>query len=143
MGALKDGTSKTVIYCESREASLNSWLDGSVNWVVGANPNNAGPPTKDANGYLTIAPGGTTALNVGPGSPLATTRYLTRANSPNGYEWSFGPSSEHAGVVIHGFGDGAVRTIVDDVDPTVYIQLITRSDREPNNGAASILSTGA
>src|SRR6185295_7643714 len=62
--SIKDGTSKTLVFCESREQSLNSWLDGSVNWVVGANPNNASAPAPDGNGYLTVPAGGTTALGI-------------------------------------------------------------------------------
>jgi len=130
--SIKDGTSRTLVFCESREESLNSWLDGSVNWVVGANPNNAAAPVTDGKGFLIVPTGGTTALNVGPGNPLATTRYLTKADSPNGYEWAWGPSSQHAGgVVLHGYADAACRGQTDDIDATVYIQLITRAGGEP------------
>jgi len=131
MRAIKDGTSKTIIACETRERALNAWIDGSVNWVVGANPNSL-PPVRDEKGYLTMPKGSGTALNVGPGKPSAATRYLTKSISPNGYEWAWGPSSEHSGgVVMHVYADAAVRGQTDDIDPTVYLWLITPADNEP------------
>jgi len=126
---IKDGTATTLIACESREQAMNAWIDGSVNWVVGANPNSP-PPVVDEKGYLTMPKGSTTALNVG-GSP-GTTLYLTKNNSPSGLEWAWGPSSQHSGgVVMHVYADAAVRGQTDDIDPTVYIRLITPADNEP------------
>jgi len=130
--AITDGTSKTLVVCESLEESLNSWLDGGVNWRAGANPNNPAPPKLDAKKFLVMAKGDTTSLNVGPGSPDPGTRYLTKAKSPNGYEWAWGPSSRHAGgVVMHVYADAGVRPISESIEPTVYIQLITRAGGEP------------
>ena len=71
--------------------------------------------------------GGSTALNVGP-APVATTTYSAalagyRA-TPQMISW--GPSSNHSGgVVMHLGVDGSVHGIIAEVDPTVYIQLIT------------------
>jgi len=129
--AIKDGTSRTLIGCETRERAMNAWIDGSVNWVVGANPNSP-PPVPDKDGHLAMPKGSTTALGVGPGAPAKSTRYLTKSNSPVGMEWAWGPSSEHTGgVVMHVYADAAVRGQSPDIDPTVYIRLITPADNDP------------
>src|SRR5262249_30758280 len=54
--SITDGSSRTIIVCETRERSLNSWMDGSVNWVVAANPNNPTGPIIDRKGFLTLPP---------------------------------------------------------------------------------------
>ena len=130
---ITDGTSSTAIACETRERRLNAWMDGGVNWVVGADPNNTTAPTPDVNGFLILQTrSDRTALNVGPGIPPPTTRYLTQAKSPNGYEWTWGPSSEHTGgVIFHLFADGSVLGLTDDQTPTVYVQYITATGKEP------------
>ena len=39
---------------------------------------------------------------------------------------SWGPSSNHSGgVVVHGGVDGSVHNITPDIDPTLYMRLIT------------------
>ena len=43
----------------------------------------------------------------------------------------FGPSSEHGGLVHHAFADGHAQSINVDVDGTVYLRFITRSDGDP------------
>jgi hypothetical protein len=44
--------------------------------------------------------------------------------------WGYGPSSEHPGVVQHLVADGAVKTISQEIDPTLYMRLITRAGKE-------------
>jgi len=126
-----DGASNTIMACETRERSLNSWIDGSINWVVGGNPNNVSRPTTDSKGLITMPTGGTAALNVGPGKRTPGVRYLTQSGSPNGYEWAWGPSSEHAGgIVMHVYADASVREQSDAIDPTIYLRLITRAGQD-------------
>jgi hypothetical protein len=43
----------------------------------------------------------------------------------------FGPSSDHAGVVHHLFGDNNCRGISTDVDVALYMFLITRNGKDP------------
>jgi prepilin-type N-terminal cleavage/methylation domain-containing protein len=126
-----DGTSKTLVASETKEQVLASWYDGTTAWVVALNPNNTGPqPQKDTSttpptNYW-IANGGTSALNVGP-SPNASVGIT-------GTIWGWGPSSYHSGgVIIHLVGDGSVRSLTEDVDATLYTQLVTRAGREPAN----------
>ncbi len=45
---------------------------------------------------------------------------------------AWGPSSDHSGgVVLHLACDGSVHAITTDVDPSLYVQLVTRAGREP------------
>jgi len=39
ISSLSDGTSKTIVLAESRERGYASWIDGSMAWVVGYDPN--------------------------------------------------------------------------------------------------------
>jgi hypothetical protein len=45
--------------------------------------------------------------------------------------WSWGPSSDHPGVVLHAWADAHVSSIEETVDPVLYIQLVSRAGREP------------
>ncbi|HEY1784438.1 MAG TPA: DUF1559 domain-containing protein, partial [Pirellulales bacterium] len=79
MKSILDGTSRTLIVCETKEPAVNSWYDGTVCWTVGANPNASHPPTRDPSALRStgdknhagrwIVPQGTTnasSLNYGP-----------------------------------------------------------------------------
>jgi len=44
----------------------------------------------------------------------------------------YGPSSNHAGVVIHGLADGSVQSIAEDIDAAAYMFLLSRIGGEPN-----------
>jgi hypothetical protein len=130
---IKDGTSRTIMLAETRENRYAAWFDGTVNYVVAADPNTAHVARDPKNGFWTIT-SGRSSVNVGP-SPDPQVQYRTPANFPNGngQTWSWGPSSYHSGgVVIHVYADGGVRNLTDDVDPTLYLQLFTRDGGESN-----------
>ena len=55
------------------------------------------------------------------------------AVGPQGIPWLHGPSSAHPGVVNHGLADGSVRCVDENIDPTLYMHLITRAGGEPVN----------
>jgi type II secretory pathway pseudopilin PulG len=134
MKAVLDGTSRTLIVCETKEPAVNSWYDGTVCWTVGANPNASSPPTVNASGYWSFPPGTTNAggLDYGPGAdgtPLFAPHGTTPAQTQ---PVSWGPSSDHSGsVVLHLACDAAVHALTADIDPALYLQLITRAGREP------------
>lgn len=44
------------------------------------------------------------------------------------------PSSNHTGTVVMGFADGSVRIVREDIDPSVYLRLMTPNDRKANVG---------
>lgn len=145
MKAITDGTSKTLMLCETIEPAMNCWYDGTTTWTTGINPNavRANPPSKadpspsgaaNPNHFWNEPAGGSTALNVGP-TPTATTAYSAALDgycaSPQVFSW--GPSSNQpGGVVIHLVVNGSVQPIASDIDPTLYMHLITRAGREPD-----------
>jgi prepilin-type processing-associated H-X9-DG protein len=153
LAACTDGTSRTVLIAETRERRFSSWYDGTMNWVTAArhsNPNAGTTAITPANntsavqyagnrlGCWVIGTDGTTAtggtaLNYGPTRATPTAVYLPTAALADpdisgiapGRLW--GPSSEHSGrIVNHGWADGHVSAIRDDVDPNVYLWAATR-----------------
>ncbi|HEY1784439.1 MAG TPA: DUF1559 domain-containing protein [Pirellulales bacterium] len=134
MKSVVDGTSKTLILCETNEPAVSSWYDGTVCWTVGANPSASKQPAVNGNGWWSFPEGTTDAcgLNFGPGAggqPLFAPGGTTPAQLQ---PVSWGPSSYHiGGVVMHLACDGSSHAITSDIDPTLYLQLITRAGREP------------
>ncbi len=141
MNSVLDGTSKTLIVCETKEPAVNSWYDGTVCWTVGANPSASSQPTPvtapcgDPAPRFWVFPRGTAnagSLNYGPGAngkPLFAPKGTTPAQTQ---PVSWGPSSDHSGgVVIHLACDASVHAIAPDIDPDLYLQLITRAGCEP------------
>jgi prepilin-type N-terminal cleavage/methylation domain-containing protein len=132
MATMRDGTAKTIVITESKEQSNSSWYDCSGTWVVGilpadstaSNPNPAVIP-------MTVTPTTRTALNFGPPPGGTTPLYGAPGGKAAGAR-KWGPSSDHGGdVIIHCFGDNAVRPITADISPNVYIWLITPNGGEP------------
>jgi len=145
---LSDGTSKTVLVTESREEHYTSWYSGFASYGVGAWPNGADEPKGTTTTPVTWTFNGTDgdiSLNKGDRKDNTTAypKWYTAhgtgvdgkhnphqgtANSPQGRQW--GPSSLHPGVVQHGWGDGRGGALADNIDPDVYLHLITRNGRE-------------
>jgi prepilin-type N-terminal cleavage/methylation domain-containing protein len=132
----EDGTATTIMSTESREEEYASWYDGACPWVVAANPNNGAQPERipaSADGFLTLSSAtDESALNVGPfgGTPVQYLPTGTLTGYPNGRDW--GPSSQHTGgVIVHGYADGHVQVIRDDINKDVYLRLVTIGDGEP------------
>ena len=72
----RDGTSNTVMFCESREEDWSSWMSGLSSWAVAADPQGPGtkiskPVPPAASGQVAVLKfsdiNGQTALNVGTG----------------------------------------------------------------------------
>jgi prepilin-type N-terminal cleavage/methylation domain-containing protein len=138
---LQDGSSKVPMICESREETLSSWYSGAGAYVVGAWPNATETPkgsALNANGqsfWQCTAPCDH-ALNKGDpkndstGTNVTTKWYAASAKYPPAVNRNWGPSSRHPGVVIHGYGDGHTEAVNDTIDPTAYIQVVTRGGRE-------------
>lgn len=125
-----DGASKTLVITETREEAYSSWYDGTVAWVVGADPN--GPsPVFNVHGSV-VAAAGKTSINLGPSQNNYTCYLPAKLHGAIQQDWQWGPSSEHSQgkIVIHGVADGSVRSITDDIDPTLYLKLITRAGKE-------------
>ena len=144
---MPDGTSNTIIVCETREELYNAWIDGTTA-VVGGLWKEAGAVFGDqdytpANAQLGFnwryptnpnQPGGVfNGINRGGGdnerdrAPFA--QNFGGAQNPR----NWGPSSEHKKLAHHLFGDGGVRSISDEIDAEIYMWLITRRGNENAN----------
>ena len=133
MATMRDGTAKTVIITESKEQSNSSWYDCSGTWVVGLVPEQTTASNPNPNASPMVVTASTlTALNYGPDATSPNQIYGRNMPASGARRW--GPSSDHGGdVVIHGFGDGSVRPINVDINPNMYMWLIT-----PNGGESGI-----
>ena len=141
---ITDGTSQTLLLVESVEQNVARWTVGNETCVV------ALPPTvtfeKVAASYW--HPTGYTENRFWSNStiPAANNKtYLnwdydaiayddggistpsTAASGPIKY----GPSSHHSGVTNHGFADGSVHSISNDIDAALYMFMATRNNSDP------------
>jgi hypothetical protein len=140
--SLADGSSNTVIACETREISVAAWFEGATAGVVGLQgvPYFIKTPVVGANyGIPDPSKSPKTTINYGDDQKVdtsgnATIFYLGKAElPPSGITWVHGPSSSHPGVVNHLLGDGSVRSVSDGLDAALYMHLITRDGGEPVN----------
>jgi hypothetical protein len=136
--SLQDGTSKVPMICESREEIRSSWYSGACSWVVAVWPKDGSlnptgfQATTTSPWYWQCSTNCDHALNKGDPKATSNTLYYIKdsANPHNGLYRIWGPSSRHPGVVIHGYGDGHTEGINDTIDPTAYVQSVTRGGRE-------------
>jgi prepilin-type N-terminal cleavage/methylation domain-containing protein len=134
---IRDGTSNTVIFTESKEEEKNSWISGYCAYTTAMAPD-SGYTTKWRNGrpktlLSTIDSGlnvGSKVKRDGPSAPHYQKSWFHGQGSGNEKRRIFGPSSNHPSVVQHGKADGSGRTIPDSVDPTIYMHLVTRDGQE-------------
>jgi len=107
--AMTDGTSQTVVVCETREEEMMVWMDGGTAALVARPYDEGNPPTY---GRRQVS------LNYRP--------YFTYDNPSSEY----GPSSMHPGGGLHLLGDGAVRFISENIDERIYVALATYAGKE-------------
>ena len=130
-----DGTSKTMVICESREESIASWYDSSASWVIGGE----GVRTASS-GAIQQHASSKHFVNVSPKLDSSTPPepvVSTATDATSGAYWTpgnkrlYGPSSEHAGdVVVHAFADAHTKALSQSVDATLYLRLISRAGGE-------------
>ncbi|HTU26361.1 MAG TPA: DUF1559 domain-containing protein [Pirellulales bacterium] len=138
-----DGKGHTLMLCETLEPAMNAWYDGTTAWTTALDPNSLAkfPPSEANPGYdgvdnpdhaWVVPNGGRTALNVGPGDDKQVAYCPALAGycaTPRVISW--GPSSRHpGGVVMHVAVDGSAHPISDQIDPTLYVRLVTRAGGE-------------
>ena len=132
IGDLADGTSKTVLVGESKEEDINSWYDGAATWVT-ALPLTGPVNAQDTNGDTILDAPATlvSALNYGPDPTDPTTaQRVFFPGMPGGRPRTWGPSSEHSGVIIHAYADGHSKSLTADTDWGIYISIISASGNE-------------
>ncbi len=137
IASLDDGTSNTVMACETTEEDNAIWCDGKSATLVGLPPR------------ITYVPGSTHKL--GPFSApagydgkydaqSATSQLLTylswdyEDDGPyvsNSYRR--GPGSHHPQVMNHLFGDGTVHSVNKEINACLYFFVITRAQGDPGS----------
>jgi hypothetical protein len=130
-----DGTSQTVMLCETREAAYAAWIDGQATWVVGAwqGPSQVPGEKSAADGMLGWPDSDTDSRATIGLNPLANPSevYLTAARYGAGHDRLWGPSSEHeGGVVNHVFADAHVQSLAPSIDRNLYLRIISRDGGE-------------
>ena len=138
---IKDGTSNTFLICETREITRAAWYEGATAAVVGlvGDPKFEVTDAKTVDGKpdtYGVPIDAKTHLNRGRDEDESTWydegNYVKSGDgSGKGSGWIHGPSSCHPGVVNHVLADGSVKSVSDDLDPVLYMHLITRAGYEP------------
>jgi prepilin-type N-terminal cleavage/methylation domain-containing protein len=140
LARMSDGTSKTILMCESREVERSNWYRPQESFTCAFLPSDTVKEeatgkylpyfaTKD--GQMNWVPTpmiDRTALNYGP---VFDPKQAYNSNEKDPLRRSWGPSSIHPGdVVIHAVGDGSVQEISGSVDAQSYFSAITASGAE-------------
>ena len=139
IASLADGTSNTVMVCETAERDSAIWCVGSTATLVGLPGPPKGPTYTVASGYGGYwAP---TGYNGKYDQEGGTSQFLTYLSWD--YEgddgvyisgtYQQGPGSEHPQVVNHLFGDGTVHSVRNEIDCALYFFVITRSNGDPGS----------
>lgn len=151
---VRDGTSNTILFGETREERVSAWASGYASYVV-AVPMFPSPPLlqrsvslrslgsnanvgevltlRDSSGQLigehSINKGREVARNGGQIAP-AHLFYARSWPHQNRIGRIWGPSSAHPGVVQFAYGDGHGAAIEESVDPDVFVHRVTRDGGE-------------
>jgi type II secretory pathway pseudopilin PulG len=125
-----DNTSRTILICETKESSYASWYDGTLNWLVGNDPNKPAPGNNDKPPWTGASISIQRGFNPSEAGSVPYLKKTLTANAPQNDVW-WGPSSDHmAGITAHGYADGHILGVTDQCDPATYLSLISRADGE-------------
>ncbi len=147
-----DGTSHSILLCESAEPNMARWTIGAETCVVGLPPivRYLPPPPRSADGrnlsyfapqgysvnmfndQTTITPSNNyTYLNWDyDKTPYPDPKYIQASGRVSGI-MKYGPSSDHSGTVNHLLADGSVHSISAEIDAACYMFAITRNGHDP------------
>ena len=139
IASLADGTSNTVMICETAERDSAVWCVGQFATLAGLPGPTKGPTYAPANNFGGFwAPTGYNGKYDQEGN---TSHFLTYLSWD--YEgddgpyisgtYQQGPGSEHPQVVNHLFGDGTVHSVRNEIDASLYFFVITRSNGDPGS----------
>ncbi len=121
-------TSQTIFIVETKEEEAAEWVDGTTSVLYAFQTDFTTSSPDDATDIV--------ALNNWNKSDDDTYKYdsvtgCAYTGPANGMKW--GPSSNHAGLTIHSFGDTNTRSITNEVQPRVYSALTTRRASDNKN----------
>jgi prepilin-type N-terminal cleavage/methylation domain-containing protein len=145
-----DGTTNTVMACETIEQTYARWMLGTEATLAGlpskGDPANASTTIAWNQTYNFYAPQGFNGKFDAEGAiPSNVKTYLGYNYTPpqatggtqNLYDPTnkihYGPSSQHANVVNHLFADGGARPIQNSIDVALYFFLITKNNQDPTS----------
>ncbi len=135
ISAMSDGTSNTVMVCETVEQKEAVWCMGSTATLVGLPPSVSYDIPVAYGGYW--APTGFNGNYDEEGRTSHLPTYLRWDYDRDGpylsKQYRKGPGSEHPGVVNHLFGDGTVHSLSKQIDAAMYFFLITRANGDPGS----------
>jgi hypothetical protein len=134
-----DGLSNTIMLCETIEETYAQWHVGQYATLVGLPPGYNYEKAGATPNLDFYAPAGFTRGKYGEETTVTDAKklgtYLSWDYNASPYDPSlpmkYGPSSNHNNVVNHLFGNNAVRSISVNVDPALYMFVITRSGGDP------------
>ncbi len=124
LARIADGTSKTVLFCETAELERSNWFHAQQTFVCGFLPQDSQvadhctPYFRNwtTNDWVPGLNGNRTALGHGPTSSDPDRRYNTDQTDVLRRSW--GPSNSIVnGIVVHGLCDGSVQEINCDIEP--------------------------
>ena len=139
---IRDGLPQTILLCESKEQDVASWYDGTVAWVVGMKEGTEVTRSEEegseglllVEGYVASDPESPGhAVNYGPEFDGDEEHYFMSSggDAQMQFERPWGPSSDHSGEAVwHVFADAHAAIIRPEINPNVYLHLITKSGGE-------------
>jgi prepilin-type N-terminal cleavage/methylation domain-containing protein len=142
-----DGTSKTILLCESKEEVYAAWIDGQAMWTTAFPAMYDGVAQQQEFTSITdidpedgvddiIGDTWSSGVNYGQDTDSDDTSTATDAtyyasNAPFTPPRGWGPSSQHRnGVVLHVFADGHTAIVTDDIEPSIYFAFVTRDGKD-------------
>ncbi len=130
-GSFSDGMAKTILVCETKEAGYASWYDGTLNWLVGNDPNKPAPSSTDKPPWTAADIAINRGFNPRKSGSVPYLKKALTASAPQNDVW-WGPSSDHgSGIVCHVFADNHTIGVTDQCDAMIYLALVTRAGEEP------------
>ena len=134
ISSLSDGTSNTVMACETTEEDKAVWCFGGTATLVGLPPEVAYTKTSPFTFYHPV---GFNGKYYEEGGTEGLMTYLSWDYEDDGpyidSSYRRGPGSQHPTVVNHLFGDETVHSIPKEVDAALYFFVITRGNGDPGS----------
>jgi prepilin-type N-terminal cleavage/methylation domain-containing protein len=125
LGGIYDGAGNTILFSENVNGGANS-LTGSKTW--------SDPSVRSCSFIFPIVSGSGMTFNnlhnyvdLTLGSP-----YINRQKNGTDGSSPF-PNSRHIGVIVASFCDGTVKTLSENIDPSIYVRLITPGGARPRS----------
>jgi prepilin-type N-terminal cleavage/methylation domain-containing protein len=129
LAGMRDGTSKIPLIMESKESGNSVWIDGMQTFVVAVADDSGSLPVTANGSWVTT--GVQIGLNYGPTQAAQGRVSMNLGSRGTLGNTAWGPSSDHSGgMVVTGYVDGHVGSVNSDIDPAVFLSIVTRDGGE-------------